>query len=118
MCFTALEGFSEGLHKELLPEWNIKVITVQPGGVRTEWAKGNMVDRPLPPAYDTPKSPANTMRDLYKSNSLVGDAVKRMSTLFECPYNLSTDAHIVNSQPGAHSHLPGSQPTSQIAFGF
>jgi NAD(P)-dependent dehydrogenase (short-subunit alcohol dehydrogenase family) len=72
----ALEGFSESLHKELLPEWNIKVIVVQPGGVRTEWAKGNMVDRPLPPGYDAPDSPANKMRDLYKSTQITGDATK------------------------------------------
>lgn len=116
MYFTALEGFGEGLHKELLLEWNIKVITVQPGGVKTEWAKGNMVDRPLSAAYDTPESPANKMRNLYNSTPPMGDAVKRMFTLFECPY-LLTDV-LVDSQPGAHNHLPGSQPSSQIAFGW
>ena len=78
-ALTALEGFSEALHKELLPEWNIKVIIVQPGGVRTEWAKGSMVDRPLPPAYDTFDSPAKKMRDLYKTTQPMGDAVKRAS---------------------------------------
>ncbi|KAG9309258.1 NAD(P)-binding protein [Chiua virens] len=72
----ALEGFSEGLHKELSPEWNIKVITIQPGGTRTEWAKGSMVDVPLPPAYDTPDSPANKMRNLYKSGQGTSDPVK------------------------------------------
>jgi len=72
----ALEGFSESLHKELPPEWNIKVITIQPGGVRTQWAKANMVDRPLPPAYDAPDSPANKMREIYKSPHLTGDATK------------------------------------------
>ena len=77
---VALEGFSEALHKELLPEWNIKIIVIQPGGVRTEWAKGNMVDRPMPPAYDTPDGPAHKMRELYKSPG-TGDATKRTSTL-------------------------------------
>ncbi|KAI9573516.1 NAD(P)-binding protein [Boletus coccyginus] len=72
----ALEGFSESLHKELQPEWNIKVITIQPGGVRTEWAKGNMADRGLPPAYDSPDSPAKKVRNLYKSGQVVGDAAK------------------------------------------
>jgi NAD(P)-dependent dehydrogenase (short-subunit alcohol dehydrogenase family) len=71
----ALEGFSEALHKELPLEWNIKVITIQPGGVRTDWAKGNMVDRPLPPGYDAPDSHANKMRDIYKSPA-TGDATK------------------------------------------
>ncbi|KAF8134284.1 NAD(P)-binding protein [Boletus edulis] len=72
----ALEGFGEALHKELPPEWNVKVITVQPGGVRTEWAKSNMIDRPLPPAYDAPDSPANKMRELYKTDQAMGDATK------------------------------------------
>ncbi|KAF8431455.1 hypothetical protein L210DRAFT_3487663 [Boletus edulis BED1] len=72
----ALEGFSEALHKELLPEWNIKVILIQMGGVRTEWVKSNMVDHPLPPAYDTPASPANRMRHFVKSNPPTADPIK------------------------------------------
>ncbi|KAF8134273.1 NAD(P)-binding protein [Boletus edulis] len=72
----ALEGFSEGLHKELSPEWNIKIIIAQPGGVRTEWAKSNMAYRPFPPAYDAPDGPANTMRNLCTSTPSMGDAVK------------------------------------------
>ena len=75
---TALECFSEGLHKELLPEWNIKVITIQPGGVRTEWAKSSMIDRPLPPAYDTSGSPANETRALYKNTKAMSDPIKRV----------------------------------------
>jgi hypothetical protein len=35
-----------------------------------------MVDRPLPPAYDTADSPAKKMRDLYKTTQPMGDAVK------------------------------------------
>ncbi|KAG6379337.1 hypothetical protein JVT61DRAFT_11797 [Boletus reticuloceps] len=72
----ALEGFSEALHRELLPEWNIKVILIQIGGVRTEWVKSNMADHPLPPAYDAPGSPANRMRHFVKSNPPTGDAIK------------------------------------------
>jgi len=73
---SALDAFSEGLHKELLPEWNIKVVTIQPGGVRTEWAKSNMVDRPLPPAYDAPDGPANEVRGLYKNTKATSDPIK------------------------------------------
>ena len=74
-----------------------------------------MVDRPLPPAYDAPDSPANKMREIYKSSPLTGDATKRMSILFEFLHRLMI--HVVNSQPRAHCHLPGGQPSSQIAFG-
>jgi hypothetical protein len=75
-----------------------------------------MVERPLPPGYDTPDSPANKIRDLYKSTQITGDATKRMFILFE-PLPLSAVTHIVDSQPRAYHHLPGSQASSQIAFG-
>ena len=84
----ALEGFSEGLQKELLPEWNIKIIIIQPGGVRTEWAKGNMVDRPLPAAYDTPDSPANQLRDIVKNDTPTSDPIKRAFLFVQRSYYL------------------------------
>jgi NAD(P)-dependent dehydrogenase (short-subunit alcohol dehydrogenase family) len=33
----ALEGFTEGLAKEMAPEWNIHFLCVEPGGVKTQW---------------------------------------------------------------------------------
>ncbi|KAI0757925.1 hypothetical protein C8Q74DRAFT_1302174 [Fomes fomentarius] len=72
----ALEGFSEGLNKELDPAWNIRVIAVQPGGVRTQWAQGNMQDLPLPPAYASPDGIATRFRQLIKGNPPMNDSDK------------------------------------------
>ncbi|OBZ80061.1 hypothetical protein A0H81_01386 [Grifola frondosa] len=72
----ALEGFSEGLHKELDPTWNIKVITIQLGGARTEWGKSNFRELPLPLAYNDPEGIPNRMRILIKDNTPISDPVK------------------------------------------
>ncbi|KAI0737850.1 hypothetical protein C8Q80DRAFT_1276259 [Daedaleopsis nitida] len=77
----AFEGFSEGLNKELDPAWNIRVIAIQPGGVRTEWAKGNMQDVPFPPAYTAPDSVAQRFRDLVKRGGVMSDANKAARAL-------------------------------------
>ena len=73
---AALEGFSEGLNKELDPAWNIRVVAIQPGGVRTEWAKGNMQGVALPPAYAAPDGIAQRFRDLIKKSGAMSDANK------------------------------------------
>lgn len=36
VSFSALEGFTEAVSKEMLPEWNIKAVIVEPGGFQTE----------------------------------------------------------------------------------
>ncbi|KAI0328199.1 NAD(P)-binding protein [Cubamyces sp. BRFM 1775] len=72
----ALEGFSEGLHKELDPKWNIKVIVIQPGGVRTLWSTGNMVTLPLPPAYADPEGIPTKFRNIARGSSSIGDPDK------------------------------------------
>ena len=110
----ALEDFSEGLHKELLSEWNIKIITIQPGRVRTEWAKGSMVDRSLPPAYDTPDSPANKLREIVKNDTRTSDPINR-AFLFVQHSLLVTGDHVVHSQPCTDQCFQGTQSSSQIA---
>jgi NAD(P)-dependent dehydrogenase (short-subunit alcohol dehydrogenase family) len=49
----AVEGFTEGLSKEMKPEWGIKFTCIEPGGFRTDWAGRSMdfgeIDHP---AYD------------------------------------------------------------------
>ncbi|KAI8989924.1 NAD(P)-binding protein [Trametes punicea] len=72
----ALEGFSEGLQKELDPTWNIKVITIQPGGVRTLWATSNMTMLPLPPAYADPEGIPTKFRQLVRGQTPIGDPQK------------------------------------------
>ncbi|CDO77053.1 hypothetical protein BN946_scf184455.g3 [Trametes cinnabarina] len=75
----ALEGFSEGLNKELNPDWNIKIIVIQPGGVRTLWASGNMAVNPLPPAYDGPDSVVSRFRAIVRGTTPIGDPSKGTS---------------------------------------
>ncbi|KIX97071.1 uncharacterized protein Z520_07185 [Fonsecaea multimorphosa CBS 102226] len=43
-CATkwALEGFSEAVAAEMKPEWGIKIMIVEPGGFRTNWAGPSM----------------------------------------------------------------------------
>ncbi|KAI0364603.1 NAD(P)-binding protein [Pilatotrama ljubarskyi] len=77
-CATkfALDGFSEGLQKELDPKWNIKVISVRPGGVRTLWAGENMATVPLPAAYADPQGPAASFIQIMKGPTPIGDPYK------------------------------------------
>ncbi|KAL7282800.1 hypothetical protein ACG7TL_004277 [Trametes sanguinea] len=73
----ALEGFSEGLNKELDPKWNIKVIVIQPGGVRTLWSSTNMAVKPLPPAYHGPDTIATKFRAVVRgAGKPMGDPYK------------------------------------------
>ncbi|KAI0658708.1 hypothetical protein C8Q70DRAFT_934218 [Cubamyces menziesii] len=72
----ALDGFSEGLHKELDPKWNIKVIVVQPGGVRTLWSGSNMVTLPFPPAYADPEGIPTKFRQIPRGSHAIGDPNK------------------------------------------
>ncbi|KIM84972.1 hypothetical protein PILCRDRAFT_817812 [Piloderma croceum F 1598] len=71
----ALEGFSESLSKELPTEWNIKVTIIEPGGVRTEWNKGNMIKVPTHPAYTGADAPSTTFRPLINVE-YTGDPIK------------------------------------------
>lgn len=71
----ALEGFSESLSKELPTEWNIRVTIIEPGGVRTEWSKGNMFTVPTHPAYVGTQTPSTLFRRLINTEH-TGDPVK------------------------------------------
>lgn len=53
----ALEGFTESVAKEVLPEWNIKFLIVAPGGIRTNFTGPSLKFTSRHPAYDTPAGP-------------------------------------------------------------
>ena len=56
----AMEGFTESIAKEMLPEWNIRFMILEPGGVRTRFAGGKrMATRH--PAYADSKAPTNQL---------------------------------------------------------
>ncbi|KAJ6622726.1 hypothetical protein B0H10DRAFT_2012554, partial [Mycena sp. CBHHK59/15] len=46
----ALEGFTQSLVREMLPEWNIRGLIIEPGGFESEWVKGS-IQTSLPAAY-------------------------------------------------------------------
>ena len=74
LCFfqLALEGFSEAFSKEMLPEWNIRVCILEPGGFETEWRNAfSQFDQH--PAYAN--NPAN-FRNLRSSITMLGDPAK------------------------------------------
>jgi NAD(P)-dependent dehydrogenase (short-subunit alcohol dehydrogenase family) len=52
----ALEGATETIAKEMLPEWNIKFLILEPGGIKTEYAGSSMVYIDRHPAYAGPDS--------------------------------------------------------------
>lgn len=39
----AVEGFTEAVSKEVLPEWNIHLQCIEPGGFRTDWSGRSMM---------------------------------------------------------------------------
>lgn len=44
----AVEGLTEGINKEVHPDWNSTLPCIEPGGFRTEWAHQNR-ELPNPP---------------------------------------------------------------------
>ncbi|KKY39956.1 putative short-chain dehydrogenase reductase sdr [Diaporthe ampelina] len=79
----AVEGLTESIAKEMRPEWNIKLMCIEPGGFRTEWAKKNMVfrdPRQAIPAYnhlDAEKIMAGASR------AQMGDPVKGAAAILQ-----------------------------------
>jgi len=47
----AVEGFTESVAKEVLPEWNVHFCLIEPGGVKTGYVDKGMVSIPNHPAY-------------------------------------------------------------------
>ncbi|TBU41916.1 NAD(P)-binding protein [Dichomitus squalens] len=97
----ALEGFTEAFTKEMLPEWNIRGIIIQPGGFRTEWGGTSMLTLPMPPQYDRPDSPSVKFRALTQNAApFIGDphkaalAIMTIASLPDPPLRiqLGTDA--------------------------
>ncbi|KAF4457850.1 integral membrane PTH11 [Fusarium albosuccineum] len=55
----AWEGFVESLSKELPPEWNIHLTTVEPAAVKTDYLKKSVVYPERHPAYENSNSGTN-----------------------------------------------------------
>ncbi|CCM04858.1 uncharacterized protein FIBRA_07051 [Fibroporia radiculosa] len=78
----ALEAFTEAFTKEMLPEWNIKGVIIEPGGFRTEWNASSMVTIPVHPKYDTPTSPSVVHRQVA-SQPYIGDPTKAAKAMVQ-----------------------------------
>ncbi|KAF1958659.1 retinol dehydrogenase 8 [Byssothecium circinans] len=60
----ALEGFTEGLSKEVSPDWNIRFLCVEPGGVKTNYVETSTPKfdgKERHPAYTDPNLPTNLL---------------------------------------------------------
>ncbi|KAI0831587.1 NAD(P)-binding protein [Hypoxylon sp. FL0890] len=58
----ALEGFAESVAKEVSPDWNIHIVNVEPGGVRTNYTTSSLKRMPRHPAYvEDPNCATNGM---------------------------------------------------------
>ncbi|KAH7109056.1 retinol dehydrogenase 8 [Dendryphion nanum] len=71
----ALEGFTEALAKELMPDWNIHLCCVEPGGVKTNYAHRAVesvearaaVERAKGTAYAEENTPTNLLRRYHEN---------------------------------------------------
>jgi len=63
----ALEGFTESVAKEVHPDWNIKFLLVEPGGIHTEFTGTSMVFSENHPAYKDPSCPTRQL-EAYMHN--------------------------------------------------
>lgn len=68
MCISkfAIEGFTEGLTKEVHPDWGIRFLIVEPGAVKTQFLS-NMITTSDHPAYSNPACPTNQLRTFFKA---------------------------------------------------
>lgn len=64
----AVEGFTEGISKEVRPEWNIHFCLIEPGGTKTNFTTANSMDWLSPhPAYAAADSPSRVMEGYVTS---------------------------------------------------
>ncbi|KAH7906919.1 NAD(P)-binding protein [Hygrophoropsis aurantiaca] len=80
---TAIEGFTEGLAKELSPNWNIKVCIIQPGAFHTHVMDAAQLLPPHPAYIHETSSAAYHIRDIVPTAEFQGDPEKFVRTLYK-----------------------------------
>jgi NAD(P)-dependent dehydrogenase (short-subunit alcohol dehydrogenase family) len=92
----AMEGFTESVAKEMFPEWNIRFMILEPGGVKTKYASGLRYSK-RHPAYLDPKGPTNQLMsyiqtpgigDIWGDAVLVVKAVVKVVSSDDIPFRL------------------------------
>ncbi|KAG2074953.1 NAD(P)-binding protein [Suillus decipiens] len=78
----ALEGFSDGLAKELPDSWNINICIIEPGGFHTNVIKGATM-LPQHPAYADESFATSVFRHMLETEDFEGDAQKFARTVYE-----------------------------------
>ncbi|TVY13585.1 putative oxidoreductase [Lachnellula arida] len=81
----ALEGLTKSVNRELNPKWNIKLMILSPGGVKTKFAS-NMRFLPRHPAYNNDEAPLTGLSKYIKIPSSAdtwADADKCAAVLFD-----------------------------------
>ncbi|KAI1438063.1 short-chain dehydrogenase/reductase-like protein SDR [Xylaria sp. CBS 124048] len=67
----AVEGITEGLSKEVRPEWNIHFNLIEPGGVSTNFGASNTLDMlPPHPAYAAADSPSRILEGYVRDPNM------------------------------------------------
>ncbi|KAE9371997.1 NAD(P)-binding protein [Stipitochalara longipes BDJ] len=92
----AMEGFTESVSKEMLPEWNIRFLILEPGGVKTGYASGMRYSK-RHPAYLDPRGPTNQLiayiqtpgvQDAWGEAELVVKALVKVVASGDIPFRL------------------------------
>lgn len=92
----ALEGFTESVSKEMFPEWNIRFMLLEPGGVKTQFVTNLKISN-RHPAYLDPKGPTNQLLayiqtpgvdDQWGNPVLVVKAVVKVVASGDIPFRL------------------------------
>ncbi|KAG0701141.1 hypothetical protein DFH29DRAFT_852855 [Suillus ampliporus] len=78
----ALEGFSDGLAKELPPSWNIKICIIEPGAFYTKGTNEAMI-LPQHPAYADETFATSVWRRRLDGAVFEGDAEKFARTVYQ-----------------------------------
>jgi len=80
----AVEGFTEGLRKEMDPEWNIKVSVLAPGAFKTNTHVLNNQVVPAVSPYEKPSLPSQFVRKMFKELGFVkGDVEKAAKVIYK-----------------------------------
>jgi NAD(P)-dependent dehydrogenase (short-subunit alcohol dehydrogenase family) len=92
----ALEGFTESVAKEMFPEWNIRFLILEPGGVKTEYVSSLKMSQ-RHPAYLDSKGPTSqllaylqtpSVQDTWGDPVLVVQAVVKVVASNDIPLRL------------------------------
>ncbi|KAJ5652153.1 NAD(P)-binding protein, partial [Penicillium longicatenatum] len=79
----ALEGFTKSVAKELRPEWNIVLLIVAPGGMRTNFATSSLRAPPRHPAYNLPDGAFSQLTAYIKAQNIWSDPDSCAKVLFD-----------------------------------